>query len=306
MRAGTGTLLNFTLKFGEKNLRDYLEEIVKPAFLNGNVRTVGKKTRFLFLNVEIHDFDSSGKKPDLALLGQFVKDTVLESTQVLKGSELVDQYDELRSSPSATFALFLNDHRLIYFADAPHAPDYSSFKSTALNFLKKERNKHINREYKKFRGLEGKTVTKSQLTKLIAVPSLNILPIPNAQSAKEFVRSFDNLQTLTFKVIDGNDEAQASQFFEDMKNVSGGLNADGTARFNNKDGLEKDEAADLVAGAAENGITKVKATGKGEAGERLVKTSQDLTVEVELNPLPPTKRGKIRSLLASFSQMNLR
>lgn len=306
MRAGTGTLLNFTLKFGEKNLRDYLEGIVKPAFLNGNIRTVGKKTRFLFHNVVLHDFGTPNGPQDIAILGQFVKDTVLESTQVLKDNKLVDQYDELRSSPSATFALFLNDHRLIYFADAPHAPAYSSFKSTALNFLKRERKKFIDREYNRFQDLPNRTITKTQLEKLIAVPTLNILPIPNEQTAKKFVESFDNLQTLTFKVIDGNDEAQASQFFEDMKNVSNGLNADGTARFNNKDGLVKKEAADLITGATENGITKVKATGKGEVGERLVKTSEDLTVEVELNPLPPTKIGKIKSLLATFNQMKLR
>lgn len=305
MRAGTGTLLNFTLKFGNKNLKDYLDDIVKPAFLNNNIRTVGKKTSFLFLNVEEFDFGLQGTE-DIALVGRFVKDTVLESTQVLEGNKLIDQRDELRSSPSATFALFLNDHRLLYFADAPHAPAYSSFKSTALNFLKRERRRFINSEFERFKSSEGKKVTKKNLEELISVPTLNILPIPNSETATKFVENFESLQTLTFKVLEGNDEAQASQWFQDMKSVGDSLNADGTARFNNKDGLEQTASADLIAGATENGITKIRATGTGSDGERLVKTTEDLTVEVELNPIPPTKRVRIRRLLETFSRMGLR
>ena len=305
MRAGTGTLLNFTLKFGEKNLKDYLDDIVRPAFLNKNVRSVGKKTNFLFLDVEEFDFGLGGAE-DIALVGRFVKDTVLESTQVLEGDKLVNQMDELRSSPSATFALFLNDHRLLYFADAPHAPAYSSFKSTSLYFLKKERRRFINREFDRFKGNGGKRVTKKSLDELIPVPSLNIIPIPNAETAKKFVENFETLQTLTFKVLEGNDEAQASQWFQDMKSVGDDLNGDGTARFNNKDGLQQAASADLIAGATENGITKIKATGRGSDGERLVKTTEDLTVEVELSPVPPTKRARVFGLLSAFSKMGLR
>lgn len=305
MRAGTGTLLNFTLKFGEKNLNDYLEDIVRPAFLNKNIRRVGKKTRFLFLNVEEHDFGLPGVT-DVAIIGRFVKDTVLESTQVLQNNELVDQVNELRSSPSATFALFLNDHRLLYFADTPHAPTYSSFKSTVFSFLKKERKRFINEEYDRFKNRQGDRVTKKNLEDLVPIPTLNILPIPNQETAAKFVNNFETLQTLTFKVLEGNDEAQASQWFQDMKSVGDDLNGDGTARFNNKDGLHKGPSIDLVAGASENGITKIKATGKGSDGERLVKTTEDLTVEVELNPVPPTKRARIRGLLNAFVQMKLR
>lgn len=304
MRAGHGTLLNFTLKFGRQNLRDYLEEIVKPAFLDSSPRKYGR-TRFLIHQPELIDFGSDGL-PDPAIIGKFVKDTILSNEQKLVGNKLVEANDSMQSSPSATFALFLSDHRLIYFSDVPNAPSYETFETSALYFLKSSRKRYIDSEYKRLKELGKREISKKKLHEAIPEPKLNILPIPAMDDAKDIIEDFELLKLLTFKTVEPNDEFQGGEIFENLTESSRDLNSIGTLTFRNSEGLDKPSAAEHLAEATSKGITYFKATGTGTEGEKIDRTNRDLKTEVPLNPLPATKRNAIKRLRNIFADMGLR
>jgi len=304
MRAGHGTLLNFTLKFGTKNLRDFLNEIVLPAFLDSQPRKYGTTT-FLFHEPEVVDFGDE-ENPDEAIIGKFVKDSVLKNDQLLEGNKLIEANDFMRTSPSATFALFLKDHRLIYFSDVPNAPSYENFKSTALAFLKTARRKHIRSEYDRIKKTGQEKVSLADLERIIPVPTLNVLPIPASHDAETLIKDFEILKSLVFKTVEPNDEFQAGEIFENLTESSKKLGSTGTLSFRNSDGIDKPSATIHLSNATKKGITYFKATGTGEEGQKIDRTNVDLKTEVPLDPLPNTKRQTIKRLSLIFRNMGLR
>lgn len=304
MRSNHATILNFTLKFGEKqNLRDYLDEIVKPAFLQERIRGYGRTT-YQFLNVEEIDFGKSNR-PDPAIIGTFVKNTYLVSEQKLVDGKLIEELSHLQSSPSATFGLFLNDHKLVYLADGAHAPDYGTFGTTVEKFVRDARAEHLDRTYKKEKAENPKT-TRSAVSKRIKRPFLTVLPLPTDKSVAGFINSFKELKTLSFQIIEPNDEEHASEIFKGIKEQLDAVGAKGTLTARNPDGMPEDEAKDFVQGATNQGIVKVKATGTGEDGEKLVKTNADLVAEIEISQPDLPIRSRVRELKDRFEEMKLR
>ena len=134
MRRDTAAFANFICRFGdEKVLLDYAEEIVIPAFTHDTyVRSYGKHTHYHFYKVKFVKLDEIAGIPVFALAGRFVKDTMLTRHQVFEEQVgLIQDEQEMRSSPSAFFVLILNNHRLIYFPETPHAPEFNSFAAGA-------------------------------------------------------------------------------------------------------------------------------------------------------------------------------
>jgi hypothetical protein len=82
---------NFTLKFGDKNLLDLVEEVVIPAFMHGHTRKYGKITYF-FHEVSILELSDDNEEPLACIAGRFIKDTVLtQGKRILKGIKLYRQ-----------------------------------------------------------------------------------------------------------------------------------------------------------------------------------------------------------------------
>jgi len=132
MRQHSAAFANFICKFGDKNLLDYAEEVVIPAFTRDTyVRSFGDRTHYHFYEVELLNLAEQGKYPIWVLAGRFIKDTELRREQIFDEEKgLIKDEQSMQSAPSAFFILILNNHRLIYFPETAHAPDLSAFKST--------------------------------------------------------------------------------------------------------------------------------------------------------------------------------
>lgn len=144
---GTLEIANFTCKFGEhKNLMDYAEEIVIPAFLDINLKRagIGHQPSYFFLDTKLVNVTDDDGKSVIAIAGRFIKDTLLVREQYFDTNKgLVSDEDEMRSSPSAIFVLTLDDHKLLYFGEKQHAPPIAQFGITARIFIRKKHKEYI-------------------------------------------------------------------------------------------------------------------------------------------------------------------
>ena len=134
----TYELANFVCKFNSHNLMDMLHEVVIPAFTIEDTWKV-KRGNFFFQSTQIVELPNQSEKT-FAIIGRFIRDTKLTSTQIYdyETKELISQKDSIQTSPSALFVLILNNHRLIYLKETPHAPTLEMFKETCQTFFRRK------------------------------------------------------------------------------------------------------------------------------------------------------------------------
>lgn len=145
---------NLVCKFGEDlDLLDLAVEVVLPAFFDDTlIRTYGEKTEFFFLDQKLLDLGTQ-RDPNPVIVGRFVKNTLLTRDQFFDEDKgLVEDYDEMESSPSSFFVLMMRNHKLIFLAETPHAPSISAYASTLVFLSEKSwkilliKNKHALRK----------------------------------------------------------------------------------------------------------------------------------------------------------------
>ena len=249
MRQHNATFANFICRFGEeKVLLDYAKRIVIPAFTKDTyVRSYGKKTHYHFYETELMNLAGDDDDPIMVLAGRFVKQTELTRTQIFDDEKgLVQDEASLLSAPSAFFVLILNNHRLIYFPETPHAPDLNAFRVTAQQFLRQRHKEFIDRRYEKTRG-DDDAPTKKSLYEAHPRPSVEVVPLTGKADIATFMRRFEKLKRINFRVVRPNDDIDAGEILGQVRELSDALGSTSTkVTASSGDGLDIDAAIEAV------------------------------------------------------------
>tara|TARA_R100000935_G_C2839311_1_gene170116 strand:- start:1819 stop:2811 length:993 start_codon:yes stop_codon:yes gene_type:complete len=306
MRQHTAVFANFICKFGDKNLLNYAEDIVIPAFTKDTyVRSYGKKTHYHFYEVELLNMASGSSDPILVLAGRFIKDTELTRHQVFdvrKG--LVQDEQSMRSAPSALFVLILNNHRLIYFPETPHAPDLNAFKATAESFLRKRHKEFIDELYEKT-SEDKKPPTKKALYEAHPHPNLEVIHLAGRTDIAHFLRRFETLKKINFRVVRPNDDINAGEILGQVRELSDALKSTNTkVTASSSEGLDIDAAIEAVTEATSSGNQDVSVSGIDTEGNSLSGNNEKFRISAEIENIPPTKKGLVGRLIEKFTQLS--
>ncbi|RWK11868.1 hypothetical protein [Mesorhizobium sp.] len=308
MRQHNATFANFICRFGDdKVLLDYAYEIVIPAFTRDTyVRSYGTRTHYHFYEVEIVTLDHKSNPPTIALAGRFVKDTELTRYQVfdeLLG--LIQDERKMRSAPSSFFILVLNNHRMIYFPETPHAPDLKSFEATAAYFLQKRHQEYISELYDQARRDGQRKATKKALVQAHPWPTLQVVPLTGADSIEEFVRRYETLKQIDFRLVRPNDDIDAGEIFSQIRDLSQSLNADRTkiTTANPDEGLDITAAIETITEATAGGNQEVTLNGVDLEGNNLSGNNESFQINAPIADVPPAKEDLIKTLYEAFQAL---
>ncbi|MBS0245219.1 MAG: hypothetical protein JSR61_01265 [Proteobacteria bacterium] len=314
MPQSIATFANFICRFGDKRaLIDYLVEIVAPAFTKDTyVRTYGDTTHFHFYEVKIVTVDEKSDPPVKALAGRFIKDTELTRYQVFDSRKgLVHDEQRMRSSPSAFFVLLLNNHRVIYYPETPHAPTLSEFRATAENFLRLRHKEFIEELYKSAKETRSSTpenqkilpqVTKKQLNEEHERPTLEIVPLTSAEGVRAFIERYATLKNINFRILKPNPDIDAGEIFSEFRELADELNGNRASVTigNAKEGLNIEAAIDAVSEATESGNQDLSLNGVDHSGNTLKGTNEHFQISVPIDEAPATTGGLINRLYGAF------
>lgn len=291
MRQHFAHFANFICRFGADGMLSYAEEIVLPAFTNDTyVRSYGS-THYHFYDVRLLKFTGidSGSNLDLVIAGQFVKDTKLRREQVfVRNKGVVQDEAEIDSAPSAYFVLVLKNHRLIYFPETHHAPGLGAFKVTAQKFLDKSWSSYTK---------QGNDVVGQ-----VPRPTLEVVPLTSTDGVEEFVSRFEKLQRVEFRLVDPNPEIDAGEIFEQLRGLKDEMGGD-TAKVtlaNTRDGLDTENATEVVVAATKSGNQQVKLVGIDVNGNKLSGNNDEINLDSEISPVPVRKKTLTKKLLERF------
>ena len=302
MRSGFATLLNFTCKFGEKDLLDFANDVVVPAFLSGNIRSYGK-TKFLFIHTSIVELPSiDGTDAEKAIIGEFVKDTTLSRTQVLNDElELIENKQSMASSPSSIFVLFLRDHRLAYYAKSAHAPDYKAFATTAEWMIRQKRNSIVRSMYDEAKARKNPIKLKD-IEEYLPRPKVIVNPIPTQTPINDFVDEYKTLQSVRFKVHRSNSEIDPDETWKAIEaTLVNELEGETTIESKNSEGLNKAQAKKVIKSGMNNGVNDVVTNGLDYDDQSLRGTNDDMKLNIKMDAKPPTMLGTAKKLKSMFS-----
>lgn len=307
MRQHVASFANFICRFGrDKVLLDYAEQIVLPAFTDDTlIRSYGKgRTHFFFYETQIVELEKNDREPVLAITGRFIKNTQLSREQIFDPDKgVVKDTASLATAPSAFFMLILNSHRLIYFPETAHAPDLKSFKSTAIAFIKKKHKDFIHQQYIQYKETEN-PVTKKQLVQTHPHPSLEVIPISGDEDIEKFVRRYGVLKKIEFKVVQPNDEIDAGEMFNEIREFLGPMQPTDTKLIASRsEGFDLDEALPRIKDASETANQEIKLSGKDTEGNDLKGDNHEFKVGAPIEPLPVTRQTLTDKLFSTFKEL---
>lgn len=306
MRQHNATFANFICRFGgEKVLLDYAKRIVIPAFTKDTyVRSYGKKTHYHFYETELMNLAGDDDDPIMVLAGRFVKQTELTRTQIFDDEKgLVQDEASLLSAPSAFFVLILNNHRLIYFPETPHAPDLNAFRVTAQQFLRQRHKEFIDKRYEKTRG-DDDAPTKKSLYDAHPRPSVEVVPLTGKADIATFMRRFEKLKKINFRVVRPNDDIDAAEILGQVRELSDALGSTSTkVTASSGDGLDIDAAIEAVTEATGSGNQDVSVSGVDTNGNALSGNNEQFRLSAEIESVPLKKASLVRRLVDKFTQL---
>jgi len=299
---------NFILRFGpEEVLLDYAEEIVLPAFLaEGNVRKYGE-TEFRLFDVELAEVGREDDDPILALSGHFIKDTVLRRQQIFRrGQGLIEDVAEIESAPSAFFVLILNNHRLLYFAETVAAPTLDNFRSTIEYFLRQRWHAYVRaqleRENVTRRGAERLTL--ATMRRRIPTPVLAIVPVAGEDAIAEVVQRFGIIKQVRFKLVEPNDELDASETVAAVERTFRPLEPDRLEVIASQPkGLNKVETTRAIVEASEGHNTEIAIDGEDPEGLRMKADNEQFALSVPIEDPAAEDRGLREQLVAAYQRL---
>ncbi|TBW10014.1 hypothetical protein E0E50_10755 [Azotobacter chroococcum subsp. isscasi] len=294
---------NLVCKFGAQNLLDYFHTIVYPAFFDTELIRKYGDTKYFFNKVELITIDGR-----VLLVGRFIKDMILEREQVYNPAQgLVEDHEELQSSPSAIFVLILDIHRLIYLKETKFAPTLDNFKSTIESFIKAKHKEYIDRlaDESKVEGkVEGKRKTKKQLLSEHLPPSLEIIPLTSARSVEDFVRQYEILSSVTYKFSDRNDEQDNEGFFRAVQRQKDEVGSKSTTiKHLSPEGLDKEAVIGEVQAATAQGNQRVVMVGKDSLGNTLRGDNNDFQLKTTIEVSSHTPSRVARNMFSKFLEL---
>jgi hypothetical protein len=295
---------NFVLRFGpDEVLLDYAKDIVLPAFTRDtHVRSYGETSLYLY-DVKFTQVDDEDGFPVLALSGHFVKDTVLRRQQVFRRDRgLVEDQRSMESAPSSFFVLILNNHRLLYFAETAAAPSLDTFRTTVELFLRREWHEHLKRRYEYVNVTDR--VTMKELRRRIPPPVLAIVPVAGEDAIAETITRFGLIKEVRFKLIEPNDELDASVAVaaveENFRPLAPSRLEIVAARAK---GLNKEETARAITEASEGHNTQILVTGEDEDGIKMKADNDEFALSVPIEDPPPDDSGLRGRLVETYNDL---
>lgn len=304
MRKHELQIANFVCTFGDSGeLVDYIEEIVIPAFFTDTlIRRYGDTSYYIYEPKWI-ELASEGVERELAISGRFVKDTILKREQVLDEGVLVESHDAMQSSPSAFFVLIISDHRLLYFAETAFAPELNAFESTMESFLRKTWQAFVRKHQAALMEAEDNVsrITLKDVQAAHPRPVLNIVPVAKNDQIENLMRDFDRIEKIKFRLIRPNQETDASEVFQSVRERFEPLKPSRLdVEIADSDGLSKDESISAVQEAAAGLNTDVTVTGVDGDGNRLKANNQEFALKIPIEDPSENDQELATSLFGEF------
>jgi len=282
---------NLLCHFGPKKVMlDYLNEIVAPAFTNDTlVRQRGKEnpTSYHFYQVEVKTFGDRDGVPIVGISGEFIKRLNLTRTQIFDEKKgLVESPSAMESAPSAYFLLILNNHKIVYLPKTQFAPTISEFGSTISNFIKNRHKNYIDNLHKTAK-IGDEKITKTSLYVAHPSPTIDVVSLATKQSIEEFIRKFEFMRTVTFRLARPNPTVDAEVAFNGMQGIIATMSGkSGVFAIRNNEGLNKSGAQAVVAEAALAGTNDITIEGQGSDGITLSGSNDDFKARIMLDAMP--------------------
>lgn len=298
MRQNNALFANFVCHFGtDKVLLDYAKEIVIPALTNPAMeRRYGKDTRYFITDSEFINLGDV-KNPILAISGRFIKNTVLRRHQIFHPEHGVVQDNQtMPSAPSATFLLILNNHRLVYFPETPHAPDLPAFEAAVRKFISVSYKEYLKKLRLAAKG-QGSKITVASLQKEYGPPVVNIIPFSNRSTIEGFLSQFSRLQSIEFELIKPNQEIDGSSIWRKWREHNDELHPDKTVvRTEKAEGFNIGDAGKQIAEAAGAGNQRIRLKGRDLDDNKIDGDNNNFRVTAPVFN-PPTQRRELASRL---------
>jgi len=286
---------NYTLKFGDDVLLDYIDEIVMPSFYEMNyVRSIENKSDYFFINTELVVVDENVSPPVLGIQGRIVKNTMLIRDQIIEGNKIVEDHEELETAPSSFFLLLLNNHRLIFCKEVSGAPTIENFKSTSQYCLTHRYRDYIDELYdesqkRREQDSDAPWITKKQLRIEIPSPKLRITTLTDKKSLEEYIDLFEKINVMSINMLPTNaEEIDNDDFWNAVDQRRNQLNSKQAAvRFSNtEEGLNSHEVLEQLSAATELANSKFKVYGFDDNGDTMKGSNDDFILTTEVPDLP--------------------
>jgi hypothetical protein len=277
-------LANFTCKFGEKFVMlDLFDQVVFPAFKGQRKRTFSDAS-YSLLDPTLIKFGDG----ELGISGRFVKDTMVERSQILVGGKIVQDQKSMESAPTSFFTLILSNHKLLYVRENSGAPSLSSFASTISLFLG-EAYREWTREIYNKENETSRKVTWAQLREKYPPPILTITSLSSESSVSAFLEKFKTVNAVEIRLLETNHELDNSPIFGEMRDIKEQIGASNMVLRSQKAGdvgLNSANVAKLIGTEAGDGNTQITLKGKALNGEKLTANNDSFSVAITIAKLP--------------------
>ena len=182
-------IANFNVVFygdnGRENaLLDYFDSIFYPAFTSEKIRKTDD-AEYLIMDAEVIE----DKEGDLVFKGKLVKKTILEvKSDIDESGNLVEKDDRYSTAPYSMFAIYMENHRMIYVQNQKGSPSLASF-SAMTKFLLSDYMRKL------------KEVNKEQGLPEPPAYALNVVGIPRREDLESILKSVHKVNCLTLKFM---------------------------------------------------------------------------------------------------------
>ena len=272
---------NVICRFGDKEvLLDYAESIVIPAFLDRAMQRKYAGIRYFFYDSQIFLEEYEGEKL-VILAGRFVKDMVQRSSQYFDDSVgIVKRTEKMKDAPSSIYILVLNNHKLLYIHETPHAPSLQAFKSTMSYFVRRKRVEVVENMYAEISSVD-KTATKKNIHESIPIPIVEIVPLSSSLDLKQFMSNYRLLKSVKVRLLNTNHEDDDSALWKGLRKAKNDLQAKSSeVDYVNNEGLNQDKALKLLGAAAQQGNTEIVLKGEDFDGDRMSGNNNDFRMRI--------------------------
>jgi hypothetical protein len=293
---------NFILKFGQdRNLLDFISEIVLPAFTEKLEWTYGETIKHFFHDAELINLGDE-ENPIICIVGRYVKNTIVVREQFYneESNTIIKDNRSLPTSPTSIFVLILNNHRLLYLGESSKAPSLYEFQKTALKFLKEKYQDFIDAQ-----GNLNPNVPRNQIYRQYPAPSLEIVSLTGEGSLREFIGRYDLLKMVEIKLLSTNNEADNNGFFDAARKIKDEANSETTTirHQNSQGGLSKVAVTQQVESAIGQGNSKIRLDGRDRQGNTLKGNNETFKVSSYLHEPPKTISGIARKAYEVFEHL---
>jgi hypothetical protein len=291
---------NFIVKFGDENLLDYLKTIILPAFTDDALRRTARGATYHIIDAKlVASISDDVYEP--AIIGRFVKETVLRRTQIYNPDVgLVQSHAAIESAPSSFFVLLLNDHRLIYFAETADAPDLGNFGAAIKRFIGDKYLSYVDEIYKNSK-VSGEKITKTKIMESIVTPSVNVITISNKDELEAFVKRYGKLQRVEVIVHRKNDEFTANSLIQNAEAFNERLHGAQTKiTTSDAKGLDIEGTAEALKEIGDGANETIRLSGEDLQGDKLTGDNDAFSVKAILARVPLGFMDRAKAIYRTF------